>query len=219
MPYLGAPLLEPGVDEAYFLPGLAGESGSLFDHCLRAIDRSQLVGGHGLPLMGSGDWNDGMNRVGREGRGESTWLGFFLHGILGDFASLSAERGDEPRAERYRAQAARLANALELAWDGEWYRRGYYDDGSPLGSAARDECRIDSLPQSWAVLSAGRSAAFRRPRARCGASASRPARDLAGAAAPAAVRPCRARTPATSAAIRPECARTAGSTPMPPSGS
>ena len=153
VPYLAAPVLEPGVDEAYFLPGLASESGSLFDHCLRAIDRSQMVGGHGLPLMGSGDWNDGMNRVGREGRGESTWLGFFLHGILGDFANLSAERGDEPRAERYRTQAARLANALELAWDGEWYRRGYYDDGSALGSAARDECRIDSLPQSWAVLS------------------------------------------------------------------
>ena len=153
VPYLAAPVLEPGVDEAYFLPGLAGESGSLFDHCLLAIDRSQAVGGHGLPLMGSGDWNDGMNRVGREGRGESTWLGFFLHGILGDFAALSAERGDEARAERYRTQAERLVNALELAWDGEWYRRGYYDDGSALGSAARDECRIDSLPQSWAVLS------------------------------------------------------------------
>jgi cyclic beta-1,2-glucan synthetase len=153
VPYLDAPVLDPGVDEAYFLPAVAAESGSLFEHCLRAIDRTQAVGGHGLPLIGSGDWNDGMNRVGHEGRGESTWLGFFQHGILGEFAALSEQRGDLPRAERYRAHAGRLSQALGLAWDGEWYRRGYYDDGSPLGSAARDECRIDSLPQSWAVLS------------------------------------------------------------------
>jgi cyclic beta-1,2-glucan synthetase len=103
--------------------------------------------------MGTGDWNDGMNRVGHLGRGESTWLGFFLHGILGDFAALCDTRGDGARAERYRGQARRLASALELSWDGEWYRRGYYDDGTPLGSAQNDECKIDSIAQSWAVLS------------------------------------------------------------------
>jgi len=103
--------------------------------------------------MGDGDWNDGMNRVGSEGRGESAWLGFFLHAVLSDFAPLCVARGDAARAERCRAEAARLASALEQAWDGEWYRRGYYDDGSPLGSGQNDECRIDSIAQSWAVLS------------------------------------------------------------------
>src|SRR5204863_4351335 len=92
-------------------------------------------------------------RVGHQGRGESTWLGLFLHGILGDFSTLCARRGDAARAERYRGQARRLAAALELSWDGEWYRRGYYDDGTPLGSAENEECRIDSISQSWAVLS------------------------------------------------------------------
>jgi len=103
--------------------------------------------------MGSGDWNDGFNRVGRGGQGESTWLGFFLHGVLIELAPLCETRGDRPRAERYRQEAARLATALQLAWDGEWYRRGYYDDGSPLGSAQNDECKIDSIAQTWAVLS------------------------------------------------------------------
>jgi cyclic beta-1,2-glucan synthetase len=153
VPFLTAPALAKGEDEAYLLPALAAERGSLFDHCLRAIDRAITAGAHGLPLFGSGDWNDGMNRVGREGRGESTWLGFFLHGILGDFAPLCAARGEGARAKRYRARQRRLAGALEMTWDGEWYRRGYYDDGTPLGSAHRDECRIDSLAQSWAVLS------------------------------------------------------------------
>ncbi|PYQ46851.1 MAG: carbohydrate-binding protein, partial [Acidobacteria bacterium] len=102
---------------------------------------------------GTGDWNDGMNRVGHLGLGESTWLGFFLHGILGDFATLCESRGDTAKAERYRGQVRRLAAALELSWDGEWYRRGYYDDGTPLGSAQNDECKIDSIAQSWAVLS------------------------------------------------------------------
>jgi cyclic beta-1,2-glucan synthetase len=103
--------------------------------------------------MGSGDWNDGMNRVGREGRGESTWLGFFLHTILTQFAPLCEARGDAARAERYAAEARRLGNMLELTWDGEWYRRGYYDDGTPLGSALNDECRIDAIAQAWAALS------------------------------------------------------------------
>jgi cyclic beta-1,2-glucan synthetase len=103
--------------------------------------------------MGTGDWNDGMNRVGRGGRGESTWLGFFLHGVLSEFAPLCDDRGDTARAERYRGETKRLGAALEQTWDGEWYRRGYYDDGMPLGSAQNDECRIDSIAQSWAALS------------------------------------------------------------------
>jgi cyclic beta-1,2-glucan synthetase len=153
VPFLKGMPLEEDEHEAYDLPAISTEDGTLFEHCLRAIDRGLTAGLHGLPLFGVGDWNDGMNRVGSAGRGESTWLGFFLHGILIDFAVESEERGDPGRADRYRSEARRLASCLEDAWDGEWYRRGYYDDGTPLGSAQNDECRIDSIAQSWAVLS------------------------------------------------------------------
>src|SRR4029077_19461387 len=138
--------------ESYGSPAIAPEGGTLFEHCVRAIDHGLTTGAHGLPLFGTGDWNDGMNRVGPAGRGESTWLGFFLHGVLSDFAGLCDARQDAARAGRYRDDAARLAAHLELAWDGEWYRRGYYDDGTPLGSAQNDECRIDSISQSWGGL-------------------------------------------------------------------
>jgi cyclic beta-1,2-glucan synthetase len=153
VPFLEAAVLAPDALDSYTQPRISAEQASLFEHCLRAIDRASTAGAHGLPLMGNGDWNDGMNRVGREGRGESTWLGFFLHGVLVEFAPLCDARGDAARAERYRGHAGRLASALERTWDGEWYRRGYYDDGSPLGSAQNDECKIDSIAQSWAVLS------------------------------------------------------------------
>jgi cyclic beta-1,2-glucan synthetase len=153
VPYLSAPVLAPDAQEAYAEPQVAAERGTLFEHCARAIDRGLTAGAHGLPLMGGGDWNDGMNRVGRAGRGESTWLGFFLHAVLGDFGALCTARGDVPRADRYRGEAERLAAVLARAWDGEWYLRGHYDDGAPLGSAQNDECRIDSIAQSWAVLS------------------------------------------------------------------
>jgi len=153
VPFLEGPALAPDQQDAYGLPSAAAEDGSLYLHCVLALDRALTSGASGLPLMGSGDWNDGMNRVGQEGRGESTWLGFFLHAVLTDFAPLCAAGGDTARADRYRAEAARLASALGRAWDGEWYRRGTYDDGSPLGSAQRDECVIDSIAQSWAVLS------------------------------------------------------------------
>ncbi len=153
IPFLEAPALAPDAHDAYLEPRVSSEQASLFEHCVRAIDRGLTAGAHGLPLMGDGDWNDGMNRVGSEGRGESAWLGFFLHAVLSDFAPLCVARGDPARAERCLAEAARLESALEQAWDGEWYRRGYYDDGSPLGSAQNDECRIDSIAQSWAVLS------------------------------------------------------------------
>jgi cyclic beta-1,2-glucan synthetase len=153
VPFLEAPPLGPETQDAYLQPRVSAEKKSIFEHCLRAIDRGITAGAHGLPLMGSGDWNDGMNRVGREGRGESAWVGFFLHAVLSEFAPLCEVRGDPARAERYRAEARRLGSMLEQTWDGEWYRRGYYDDGKPLGSAQNDECRIDAVVQSWAVLS------------------------------------------------------------------
>jgi cyclic beta-1,2-glucan glucanotransferase len=120
---------------------------------VRAIDHGMSSGAHGLPLIGSCDWNDGLNKVGVEGRGESTWLGFFLHVVLTNFADLCDARPNCADGARYRAEARRLAGQLEMSWDGEWYLRGYYDDGTPLGSAQNDECKIDSIAQSWAVLS------------------------------------------------------------------
>ena len=153
VPFLKASPLGTDQDESYGNPSTSAEDGTLFDHCIRAIERGATAGTHGLPLFGTGDWNDGMNRVGHAGRGESTWLGFFLHGVLIDFAELCDGRKDSARATRYRADAHRLALQLEQTWDGEWYRRGYYDDGTPLGSAQNDECKIDSIAQSWAVLS------------------------------------------------------------------
>jgi cyclic beta-1,2-glucan synthetase len=152
-PFLDAPPVPADEQDAYGQPAVSMEDATLFDHCVRAIDKGLTIGSHGLPLFGSGDWNDGMNRVGPLGRGESTWLGFFLHVVLVAFAPICDERNDRARGDRYRNEAVRLAAALEAAWDGEWYRRGYYDDGSLLGSAQNDECRIDSIVQSWAVLS------------------------------------------------------------------
>jgi cyclic beta-1,2-glucan synthetase len=112
------------------------------------------VGAHGLPLIGAGDWNDGMNRVGHKGRGESVWLGWFLHTTLWELARLAEARGEHARAETWRAHVAALKTALEQhGWDGDWYRRAYFDDGTPLGSAVNAECRIDSIAQSWAVIS------------------------------------------------------------------
>jgi cyclic beta-1,2-glucan synthetase len=153
VPFLAGRPLAPDEAETYDLPAEAGERASLFEHCVRAIDRAITAGPHGLPLIGSGDWNDGMNRVGVEGRGESVWLGFFLGTILRTFAERCEQRGDGARAARYRAEVGRLTSMLELSWDGEWYLRGWFDDGTPLGSARNPECRLDSLPQSWAVLS------------------------------------------------------------------
>ncbi len=152
--FLAAPALHPGEDETFLYPSEAGESGTVYEHCCRALDRSLTRGAHGLPLMGTGDWNDGMNRVGREGKGESVWLGFFLYHILGGFLPLVEARDDAARATRYREYRARLREALNTeGWDGAWYRRAWYDNGAPLGSAKSDECRIDAIAQAWAVLS------------------------------------------------------------------
>jgi cyclic beta-1,2-glucan synthetase len=155
VPFLRAAPLAAGEQEAYGDPEVAAESGSLYEHCVRAIERSLPVGAHGLPLIGACDWNDGMNRVGHLGRGESVWLGWFLSQILRDFASISEQRDDMPRAKRWIAERDRLLTMLEATWDGDWYRRAYFDDGTPLGSAQAQECRIDAISQSWAVLSDG----------------------------------------------------------------
>ena len=151
--FLDGRRLEPGEHEAYERPSIAGERASLYEHCARAIAISLETGAHGLPLMGTGDWNDGMNLVGAEGRGESVWLAWFQLSILPRFADLAEGRGDAARATEYRAHVERLRRSVDEAWDGEWYRRAYFDDGTPLGSRENTECRIDAIAQSWAVLS------------------------------------------------------------------
>jgi cyclic beta-1,2-glucan synthetase len=151
--YLNARMLEAGEDEAYLAPERSTQEADVYTHCCRALDRSLARGAHGLPLIGTGDWNDGMNRVGREGSGESVWLGAFLIATLDAFLPLCEARGDGARARRYRDERRALVDALNAAgWDGAWYRRAYYDDGTPLGTAAGDECRIDALVQAWAVI-------------------------------------------------------------------
>ncbi|MFN8650803.1 MAG: hypothetical protein U0133_02725 [Gemmatimonadales bacterium] len=152
-PYVVARQLNAGEDEVFLHPTTAG-SADVYTHCCKALDRSLTSGAHGIPLMGTGDWNDGMNRVGREGKGESVWLGFFLYHIIELFLPFCDKRGDTARASRYRAYQAKLAAALNReGWDGEWYRRAWYDNGAPIGSKASDECKIDAIAQAWAVLS------------------------------------------------------------------
>jgi cyclic beta-1,2-glucan synthetase len=154
IPFLEGPKLVPGQSESYFEPTVSDARASLFEHCARALDESLTSGVHGLPLIGSGDWNDGMNEVGADGRGESVWLGWFLHAVLSIWAPLAAARGEGARADRWREYLRGLDDALEReAWDGQWYRRAYFDDGTPLGASASDACRIDSIAQSWSVLS------------------------------------------------------------------
>jgi cyclic beta-1,2-glucan synthetase len=154
VPFLEGPALGPEEWDHYFEPAASRETASLFEHCARALDRSLAVGAHGLPLMGGGDWNDGMDRVGHKGQGESVWLGWFLLANLQPFAELAASRGETDRAARWREHGRALAAAIEQeAWNGEWYLRAWFDDGTPLGSAESDECRIDSIAQSWAALS------------------------------------------------------------------
>ncbi|HEX5066117.1 MAG TPA: hypothetical protein VFY49_08385, partial [Myxococcota bacterium] len=156
VPFLEGRPLQEGEHDAYYQPHPSEERASLFEHCARALDASVAVGAHGLPLMGTGDWNDGMNRVGEEGKGESVWLGWFLYATLGALAPLARARGEAARAEQWLSQGRALRASLEReGWDGEWYRRGYYDDGTPLGSARSEECRIDSIAQSWSVISGG----------------------------------------------------------------
>ena len=157
--FLDGRALQPGEHDAFFMPGISDERATLFEHCARGLDHALEVGVHGLPLFGTGDWNDGMNRVGEQGKGESVWLGWFLHATLTAFAPVAAARGESVRATRWLAHAAALRESLEQAWDGDWYRRGYFDDGTPLGAAGGDECRIDSIAQTWSVISGAGDAA------------------------------------------------------------
>jgi cyclic beta-1,2-glucan synthetase len=154
VPFLEGRPLKPEEDSYYDRPIRSETSGTLYQHCVRAIEYGLKFGQHGLPLMGGGDWNDGMNLVGHEGRGESVWLGFFLYDVLTQFADLARRRDDTAFADRCLAQAHQLQQNIEQhAWDGQWYRRAYFDNGEPLGSRTNPECQIDSLPQSWSVIS------------------------------------------------------------------
>ncbi len=154
MPFRRGDPLREGEEERYAQYELTNATHTLYEHCRRALDKAVTAGRHGIPLMGGGDWNDGMNRVGIEGKGESIWLGWFLHAALTDFARLSDGRNDAPLADHLREQAESIRQAIEAqGWDGAWYRRAYFDDGTPLGSQENDECRIDAIAQSWAVIS------------------------------------------------------------------
>ena len=154
VPFLEGRPVNPEDDSYYDLPRRSLEVASLYEHCVRAIRLALRYGEHGLPLMGSGDWNDGMNLVGIHGKGESVWLGFFLCEVLRQFAPVAGGHGKADFADLCLAERARLSENIEQhAWDGQWYRRAYFDDGTPLGSADNAECRIDSISQSWSVLS------------------------------------------------------------------
>jgi cyclic beta-1,2-glucan synthetase len=154
LPFIGAPQLAEGQQESYLLPAPAGEWTSLYEHCCRALDRGLTRGANGLPLIGCGDWNDGFSRIGRRGRGESVWLGFFIDHILERMLPVCEKRGDDARVAKYAEYREQLRESLNSAgWDGKWYRRAYYDHGAPLGSSSSDECQIDAIAQSWAVIS------------------------------------------------------------------
>jgi len=154
VPFIDGPAIPDGAEDAYYAPEPTTHTSSVYDHCARAIDHSLAVGAHGLPLMGTGDWNDGMNRVGHEGRGESVWLGWFLCSVVERFAPVAQARGDGKRAQHWlQARDGWIAALHDAGWDGAWFRRAFFDNGAPLGSAANDECRIDLIAQAWAVLS------------------------------------------------------------------
>ncbi len=154
IPFLEGRILTPGESDEFSAPKKTSRSASLFEHCALALDKSLAVGTHGLPLIGGGDWNDGMNAVGSGGKGESVWLAWFLHTTLRAFADLAQSRDQSSRVSTWRQHADSLRQSLDRdAWDGDWYRRAFFDDGSPLGSVENSECRIDSIAQSWAVIS------------------------------------------------------------------
>jgi cellobiose phosphorylase len=153
VPFLEGRPLRPDEESYYDCPAVSGETGTLYEHCVRAIRHGLRFGKHGLPLIGCGDWNDGMNLVGEHGQGESVWVAFFLHDVLTRFSAIARSRGDQSFVDQCLKQARNLRDNIENhAWDGSWYRRAYFDNGEPLGSASNPECQIDSLPQSWGVL-------------------------------------------------------------------
>jgi cellobiose phosphorylase len=152
--FIDGPLLKEGERDVLFIPSVSFDQATVFEHCRRAISKAASHGPHGLPLIGTGDWNDGMNNVGAEGKGESVWLAWFLVDVWQKFSALCNRRGEQELADEYLANARSMSATIETtSWDGEWYRRGYFDDGTPLGSRENEEARIDSLPQSWAVIS------------------------------------------------------------------
>jgi cyclic beta-1,2-glucan synthetase len=154
VPFIEGPLLSEGENESYVQPVNSSEAATLFEHCARALELSLEVGSHGLPLIATGDWNDGMNKVGIGGKGESIWLGWFLYSALDGLQRFCDQRGQVECGDRFRERMSKLKSAIEEhGWDGKWYRRAYFDDGTPLGSSENDECRIDSISQSWSVLS------------------------------------------------------------------
>jgi cyclic beta-1,2-glucan synthetase len=154
IPFIEGDPLKDGQSDAFFEPRLGREPASLYEHCARSLDASLSLGPHGLPLIGTGDWNDGMNRVGEKGRGESVWMGWFLLAAIAVFTPYAEARNDTDRVTRWARCISTVKNALEsVAWDGKWYRRAYYDDGTPLGSTEEAECKIDAIAQSWSVIS------------------------------------------------------------------
>src|SRR5204863_1339457 len=154
VPFFEGPVLREEERDVFFRPAISEREASLFEHCALVLDKRLATGAHGLPRVGTGDWNDGMDHVGEGGRGESVWLGWFLFATLNSFATLAQRHGSSEHAVEWREHAAGLKNALEReAWDGDWYRLAFFDDGAPLGSVSNAECRIDSTAQSWAVIS------------------------------------------------------------------
>ncbi|MES2941289.1 MAG: glucoamylase family protein [Pseudomonadota bacterium] len=153
-----------GAEDAYYAPETSDQNATVYEHCARTLDRSLRTGEHGLPLMGTGDWNDGMNRVGNEGRGESVWLAWFLCSVAEKFAPIAQARGDSARASTWLNARQGWIQALHShGWDGAWFRRAFFDNGAPLGSSQNEECRIDLIAQAWAVLSGASSESFTRP--------------------------------------------------------
>ncbi len=154
IPFLSARALNADEEANYDLPHISDDTGTVYEHAMRAVDHGLRFGVHGLPLMGCGDWNDGMNLVGQHGQGESVWLAFFMYDVLTQFSSLATLRNDASTADRLTVEAGRLRGNIEQhGWDGEWYRRAYFDDGRPLGSSQNEECQIDSISQSWSIIS------------------------------------------------------------------
>ena len=161
--FISGVAIPDGAEDAYYAPDVSDQSASVYEHCARTIDRSLALGSHGLPLMGTGDWNDGMNRVGNEGRGESVWLAWFLCSVTQGFAPLAQARGDTARADKWLSARDGWIAALHThGWDGEWFRRAFFDNGAPLGSSSNAECRIDLIAQAWSVLSGASTDTFKQ---------------------------------------------------------
>ena len=164
VPFITGAAIPDGAEDAYYAPEISDQNATVYEHCARTIDRSLATGAHGLPLMGTGDWNDGMNRVGNEGRGESVWLAWFLCSVVEGFAKLAQARGDTTRADTWLAARQDWITALHThGWDGAWFRRAFFDNGAPLGSSSNEECRIDLIAQAWSVLSGASTDKFTQP--------------------------------------------------------